>query len=274
MIDLSHQDKTVVFEKLKEALAEKNYAEVQFPITQKDFTEAAQSFFSFLELPQSEKETLHFTLHKDDRQGYGYVKRQRGVDDKDNKEFFHYNPAIAERLHTLSVLKRDETVDFLTHAHAIYEACTATAKDILGAFETEFPGIQERVVETNDTYMSASALRFLKYEPAGTGNFLAKGHYDRGTMTLALAESAPGLRIGKNAEALEAIAHTENTALFMPALLFSEITDERFTPAWHDVIQTSEDTYRKDAARWAIVFFADTKTTRTPSLEETHTPVA
>ena len=199
------------------------------------------------------------------------MRRQKGVEDKDNKEFFHYHPVLTEHFKNLPVLQDPTTVEFFSHAQTIYTACVQATNEILSAFEVEFPGIRKQLISP-DGAIGMSTIRFLKYEPAGSGNFLAKGHYDRGTMTLALAESAPGLRVGKTAEQLALVTHKENTALFMPALLFSDITDARFTPAWHDVVQTSENVYRTDAARWAIVFFADAQHTTTPTLKETHTP--
>jgi hypothetical protein len=59
----------------------------------------------------------------------------------------------------------------------------------------------------------------------------------------------------------------------MPALRFREFFDAPdFTPAWHDVVQESNDTYNNIVARWAIVFFADPSAQNRLSSIESHTP--
>jgi hypothetical protein len=68
------------------------------------------------------------------------------------------------------------------------------------------------------------------------------------------------------------VVHKDKTALFMPALRLHNVTDERFHPVWHDVVQSSTDTYSGETARWAIVFFADGESqTARPSTEEIFT---
>ena len=102
------------------------------------------------------------------------------------------------------------------------------------------------------------------------GDFLAKAHYDRGALTLALAESSPGLRLGENEEKLEEIVHKDRSLIFMPSLRFNKVTSKEFTPTWHDVIQKKSERVNSQVSRWAIVFFADIQSDIIPTYEEAH----
>ncbi len=264
------------FEKLTAELAEKTYAELPFNLTHQDLVEAAEKFFAYLSLPQEEKDRLHFYDRPENRQGLGYV-RKAGEEDEvsrtDYKEYFHYHPKLLTEFAGSELLTRPETAAFFEAAGRIHAEALAASKELFRTISLEHAGFYERFFPDTEEYIDFSALRFLKYEPSGQGNFLARAHYDRGCTTLALAESAPGLRIGKSAETLKEVVHKENVALFMPAYQLMEITDERFLPSWHDVVQSSNDVYRENAARWAIVFFADAPGVPVPSKEAAHTPV-
>ena len=143
----------------------------------------------------------------------------------------------------------------------------------LDEFEKEFPGLYARFI-VEDTHRRFY-LRFLKYDTKGKGRFLARAHFDRGGATLAIAESAPGLRIGRNNSEtgilhLEEVSHEEHSAIFFPSYHFPRLTGPEFEPAWHDVTQSSDDQYSEDTARWAIVFFADVYGLPLPSERATH----
>lgn len=264
------------FDELVAELAEKTYAELPFPMTHQDLVGVAETFFGYLGLPQEEKEKLHFYDRPENRQGLGYV-RKAGEEDEvsrtDFKEYFHYHPKLLKEFAGSELLLRPETAAFLEGAGKIYAEALAAKKELFRTISVEYPGFYERFFPETEEYIDFSALRFLKYEPSGQGNFLARAHYDRGCTTLALAESAPGLRIGKNEETLKEVVHKENVALFMPAYQLMEMTDKRFLPSWHDVVQSSNDVYRENAARWAIVFFVDAPGVPVPGKEASHTPV-
>lgn len=203
--------------------------------------------------------------------------RKVGAEDEvgrtDLKEYFHYHPKLLTIFAGNPVLERAETKAFLSVADRIYQEALLRSKELYRVMSVEFPDLYSQFIKEGEEHIEYSALRFLKYEAAGKGKFLARAHYDRGATTLAIAESAPGLRIGKNNETLKEVVHKDNVALFMPAFQLPAITDMRFRPAWHDVVQSSEDVYRDNAARWAIVFFADTADVPVPTKEESHTPL-
>ena len=261
------------FDALVAELAEKTYAEVPFNLSRAKLITAAERFFDYLSLPQEEKEALHFYDRPENRQGIGYV-RKAGEEDEvgrtDFKEYFHYHPKLLTEFEGNDVLKRPETIAYLEAAEEVHKEALKTSKNIFRIISVEFPDLYRRFFPRTEEYVEYAALRFLKYEPSGEGNFLARAHYDRGCATLALAESAPGLRIGKDETTLKEVEHKDNVALFMPAYQLPEVTDMRFRPSWHDVVQSSKDVYRKNAARWAIVFFADLEGTHVPTKEESH----
>jgi isopenicillin N synthase-like dioxygenase len=273
LMQMALKNEAHMYEALAKALEERAWAEVPFSLPRERLAEGARVFFRYLDIPQEEKEKLLFFDRPENRQGIGYVKRTSDRAYGDDKEFFHYHPKLLKEFAGNPLIERKETAEFLVIADEIYKEATNRMKDILHILETKYEGIYARMFPTTEDYIEYSALRFLKYEPGGVGSFLANAHYDRGCMTLALSESAPGLRIGKGAESLEEVVHKENTAVFMPAFQFRELTNGDFLPAWHDVVQKSEDLYRKDAARWAIVFFADTPDLRVPTRDECHTPL-
>lgn len=261
-------------EALVRELSEKAYVAVPFPLSREEFVRAAEAFFEFLTLPQETKNSLFFLRDSMDPQGteVGYV-RQAGAKDleygyKDFKEYFHYHPDAEERFKEAAE-QEPRLRAFMDAAGDIFARAEESVRAILAELGGEFPGLQEALVG-GDTL--GRALRFLKYDAAGKGRFLARAHYDRGACTLALAESAPGLRIGKDDASLTELVHKDRTAIFMPAFHFPELTGGKIPAAWHDVVQASEDTISEDAARWAIVYFVNAPGKQFPTSEQVHRP--
>ena len=256
-------------------LSSKAYVALPFPLSREELGEAAETFFEFLKLPQETKRSLFFLRDPKDPQGteVGYV-RTKGEKDaeygsKDFKEYFHYHPD-AEAHFKEAADQNPALRTFLDAAAEIFAAAEESVQGVLKELNTEFPGLYESFCDQN--LPLERALRFLKYDAAGKGKFLARAHFDRGGCTLALAESAPGLRIGKDDASLTEVVHKDRTALFMPGFHFPEMTDGRIPAAWHDVVQSSEDVLSTDAARWAIVYFVNAPGRRLPSSAEVHVP--
>lgn len=267
---------SVARETFMQELAEKTFASVPFGMSRRELEDAAAAFFRFLALPQEEKERLHFYDRPENRQGIGYVRKSGAEDEagkQDYKEFFHYHPKIEKEFANSPLVKREETAAFLATGKRVYAEALKGMKQVIEALEPESPGLWEQLFPETEEHIEYSALRFLKYEPSGEGNFLARAHYDRGCLTLAIAESAPGLRIGKNEASLKEVEHKEGAALFMPAYQLYSMTGNKVLPAWHDVVQSSDDVYAENAARWAIVLFADAPGAPVPTKIEAHTPV-
>ena len=256
----------------REKIKEKNFVELPFPISHSEFSKAADCFFEFLSLSYEAKQKFLLYIDPTDQESMvGYMKRQHKNGDYDEKEYFHYNRYAEVEFAKLAEETGPKASEFFKCARYIYGSAEFIIGRVIKAFDAEFPGMYEKFFPLNA--FPHFYLRFLKYNVMGEGNFLAGAHYDQGACTLALAESAPGLRIGRNEATLKDVEHKDGTVIFMPGLQFHLFTSEEFTPAWHDVVQKSEHTLNKEVARWAIVFFADpVRDKRQTKWEDRHRP--
>ena len=115
-------------------------------------------------------------------------------------------------------------------------------------------------------------LRFLKYDFPESKHKLARSHFDVGSCTLALAESGPGLRIGRNEDSLSLITHKNNTAVFFLSKNFESMLGKGsgLLPGWHDVIQMEKRLVGAPVQRWSIVAFMDVVGATGGTIEEMH----
>jgi len=257
-------------EQIRKEIKERNYAKILFNLSRKELYTAAVSFLEFLTLPSDFKNSFFAQYDPaDHRSEVGYQRKKKINGSNDDKEFFHYHYMVEECLKPVIDGADEKTKQFLHHARKIYKEAGGLVKNLLDLFEVEYPGITAQFYDDIDK--PRIFIRFLKYDAKGKGDFLARGHYDKGAFAIALSESAPGLRIGKNDKTIKEVEHEEHTTFFMPALYFSTLTDKEFTPAWHDVVQRSEDTFSDTVSRWAIVCFADAKGMDVPTEADTHT---
>ncbi|MBY0110855.1 hypothetical protein K2Y00_02520 [Patescibacteria group bacterium] len=256
-------------------LQERAHTARPFPLSREELSGAAGKFFEFLTLPQETKNSLFFIRNPNDPRGsdVGYMRTQGEKDEEyghyDYKEFFHYHPEFSVQF--ADAITREPKLKALTDAaHTIFTHAEESVRSVLQELEVTYPGLYASFVDPERPL--DRALRFLKYDAQGKGKFLARAHYDRGGCTLALAESAPGLRIGTNDATLTEIVHKDQTAIFMPGFHFPDLTAGEIPAAWHDVIQASEDTVSDDAARWAIVYFVHAYDRKAPTSEQVHAP--
>jgi len=251
------------------------YTARPFPLSRADLSGAAETFFEFLTLPEETKNALFFVRNPEDPRGsdVGYMRTQGEKDEEyghyDHKEFFHYHPEFREQFNE-AILQEPKLKALTDAAHTIFEHAEESVCSVLSELDATFPGLYTSFVDPARPL--DRALRFLKYDAQGKGKFLARAHYDRGGCTLALAESAPGLRIGTNDATLTEVVHQDQTAIFMPGFHFPDLTGGEIPAAWHDVIQSSEDTLSEDAARWAIVYFVHAYDRTAPTSEQVHAP--
>ncbi len=264
----------MTFQTVLNEIQQKNYAVVPIDLTTEELTCAAQLFLDFLTLPLEIKEQFFFKVDEEShRTNVGYTRRHTDRGNADNKEYFHYH-ALSQQKFSELMKKSDPRVrNFLTAAEVVFQKTSTAFSNFLTVLEEGVPGIHDTFFASHE--FPSFYLRFLKYDVRGLGTFLARGHYDTGAMTFALAESAPGLRIGKHDKDLQEVPlRASGTALFMPAMRCKDLHEglANFTPAWHDVIQKSEDTHSDDVARWAIVFFADPSPINRISTIDAHIP--
>ncbi len=264
----------MTFAYLLEELSKNAYLELPIDITRGECESAAETFLNFLSLPLEVKERYYFKVDEGShRTNVGYVRRHKDTGNADNKEYFHYHALSLEKFSGLMEADDERARHFLIAAENIFQKASAALRGLLSIFEEGVPGITATFFESHD--FPSLYLRFLKYDVKDAGDFLARGHYDTGAITLALAESAPGLRIGKNDKDIKEVPSRDSgSALFMPAMRLRDLSPALagVSPAWHDVVQKSADTYSDTVARWAIVFFADPSHINRLSTEEAHTP--
>jgi isopenicillin N synthase-like dioxygenase len=117
-----------------------------------------------------------------------------------------------------------------------------------------------------DTEEPHIVLRLVYYQAHPQQEILARPHFDAGSFTLAIAESAPGLRIGSKQENLELVPYDKNGMIFMlGANCGRMVPHEKLLPSWHDVIRLDNLT-----TRWELVAFIDGHSVESPSLHDTH----
>ena len=271
-LDTISMPNNLTYEKILSNIKEQNYVEVPFLMPKEKAEKAAKNFINFLTLPQELKNQFNVIADEADRgSDSGYVRREKAKG-YDNKEFFNYRK-ISEILLKDSILNNKDNVkvkNFFHSAQEIFNGAVKTMRQVIRVINMHHEGIYNKIFSKNPNRLLC--LRFVKYDPAGQDKFLAKAHYDRGSCALAIAESAPGLRVGKDEGTLKEVTRRGNTAIFMPGFTFAEdVSSDKFTPAWHDVVQKSDNMYNKNVARWAIVLFADVKTEGI-SYKDTHVP--
>lgn len=251
------------------SLQERFFVQVPFPLERKVLEEVIQAFFRFLEEPDEVKSHIDFSIAPLHRRGDVGFKHREAKDHiyDDNKDFFHFHPAIFE--YYQDFLEKNSVVqDFVLKAKPIWDLTYQVIGALLKTLEPDFPGIYNKVFKTKHPHI---VLRFLKYEWHNSGKYLAKPHYDAGSFTLAIAESCPGLRIGSYQDNLVTVEHKPETAIFMVASNVKKIIKtDKLLPGWHDVIQLDETKIGKSFARWAIVAFIDGHGVEALSRSETH----
>ena len=239
-------------------------------VTRARLEEVVQTFFTFLDLPEELKTPICRTMPGEDRIEIGYMRR-RATDDTDAEEkmYFHYHPDVETLFASAIHAAGEKTKDFLRAARAVWDTTIQISEDAVDEFETKWPGVKPRFFPLNAA--PHLVIRFLAYHARGAGNFLAKAHYDRGTFTIALGESAPGLRIG-TPEKLVPVEHHDNEVVIMPGTGFQADIDSGVVPAWHDVVQTKGAEITTNTARWAVVAFFDVADATYVPLSDTHLP--
>ncbi|OGY44276.1 MAG: hypothetical protein A2729_04210 [Candidatus Buchananbacteria bacterium RIFCSPHIGHO2_01_FULL_39_14] len=260
------------YSQIKSQMMAQRYASVHFPLSSVELAMAVDDFLAFTDISDTLKHQFtSIKINPDDRgSDVGYMKRQQIKGALDEKEIFHYNEYFPHLFANNPALENPIVDSFLSSAQKVYLSAKACMEEIICEFEPHFPGVYTSFFPQGQ--LPHLYLRFLKYSTQREDTFLAKGHYDRGACTLALAESGPGLRIGSTPLDLREVEHQDQTAFFFAGTQFAEIITQEFAAAWHDVVQKSEYKLNHMTARWAMVFFADQYNGRITTFEENHRP--
>jgi isopenicillin N synthase-like dioxygenase len=259
----------VTEETIFDALRKEPYVQVGFPIPRPQLEEAVTSFLEFLELPDSLKNHIDLKIAPLHRRGdIGFKHRDPNNDPyDDSKDFFHFHPLIFEKYKDF--LNVNPVIhNFMMQAKPIWDATYEIVQQIMKLIDRRFNGASAKIFDTDEVHI---LLRFLKYNWNISGKYLAKPHFDAGSFTLAIAESCPGLRIGRGPDDLKVIDHKEGHTIFMVSSNFKKILDtDDFSPGWHDVIQLDETQIDKPFSRWAIVAFIEGANVEALPRSETH----
>ena len=247
-----------------------HFARISHGISESEIQLAADTFLAFLALPDTTKRQLHFPARSHRASADGFTDKTL-VEQKDPKQFFHWSPSIASRKPcTYWTAKEPVVENFFQAASRIY-SLVETA--LLSVYSQFLPEYQERIFA--DGRLIDGILRFLCYAPRPQRAFCAQAHFDKGFSTLALADSAPGLRIGCcNAHPLTAVEHKAGYGIFMPAWMIFQASGGDIKPAWHDVVhEPGVQNVNSICARWSIVFFVNDPQTPFTSWDAVHTPL-
>lgn len=263
----------VSFAELQSAIDQKSYLEIPLTVSQTDIDKFVSDYFAFLALPEDEKQKFALDIKQDERdRGVDLGYRRRSVDagfGYDNKEFFHYNDQARENFSTVAN-QTPAAKALLKSADVIYRATLESMKGMVKILDQKYHGLYKKFFPTDS---GTCVLRILKYDRTSEGNFLAKGHYDRSSCTIAIAESAPGLRIGPDDQHLSEAIHQPGHGLFFPGISLGNYTNKELLPSWHDVVQKGDTAYNDETSRWAIVFFCSPNDPNYFDRTTVHTPI-
>lgn len=255
---------------LIDLLGRQHFARVGLDISKPELEKVAASFLAFLAMPDDIKRQLHFPARSHRASADGYTDKTT-VDRKDPKQFFHWSPWLGEQPVSKELASAHPTVgDFFSVASTLYLQIERT---LFSLFDQHLSAYRDLVFR--DQKLVDGILRFLCYSPRAEHSFGARAHFDKGFSTLAVADSAPGLRIGCcNQHELKAVNYREGKALFMPAWMLFEASGGEIKPAWHDVVHApGEANVNQICARWSIVFFINNPDKPFSSWDELHTPL-
>lgn len=235
---------------------------------------AVTAFFRFMELPEETKKRFSFKHGDEAAEGgmeVGYWTRSRAAGSPDNRGYFQYS-VLADETFRKTGADCPELITFLDTARTVYEAVLPTLREAVRLIDEVHPGIEQKTFDPGFGRALRIPLRFLGYPTTDPGDFLATGHYDKGAFTLAVAESAPGLRIGKTPDTVKEVVHEDGHGLFFPGIQLEHFTIPAFAPSWHDVMQKDQDAYKPKYARWAVVLFAGAWDGKPTAWADRHTP--
>lgn len=247
-----------------------------------DINNTMAAYLDFLNLEEAERKKLFHLDSEHPRTGEsGYVLKTADPSSQetdDNKHFFHVTPTLARHFSPTTLEGRNlaaESRRLIETGSEIYRSLGQAALTTYKDLEILFPLLSNIHFPRDGDWKHK--LRLVAYQ-GGTGQVLARGHYDKGTGTIAVAESHGGLRIGYGPEDLELIQRHRFDPIFFHGYGWHQLaemlgvdTDRR--AAWHDVIDTGERV-RKDVMRWAMIYFIDPAHIYLESTkEQTHTPI-
>lgn len=247
-----------------------------------DVQRSMQSFQYFLQLPLEQRVKIFHvdeTKPRTGRSGYSYkgTNSPDGSARQDNKHIFHMTQDLERYFEYPSVTHKlpMEARMFMAEATRMHHQIIETAGRTYEKLESDLPGIYD--IHFPYSGKNGNHTRFLAYE-APESQTLAAAHYDKGTGTIAVAESHGGLRVGYGPDDLTAVEREGFLPVFFPGYGYNQLAEMMGKTvgrraAWHDVIDT-EQRVSETVARWALIHFINPAYISLESTtEQTHTPI-
>jgi hypothetical protein len=224
-----------------------------------DLLQIIKTFIALTSLPDSERKQWQIDADNDNDPDDGLIERNGGPHDQ--KFFFHYKSM--ERI--LSSMKGTETYGrnkeqwdlFLSMLNELHKTLSLYMEEIISSFHYSYPqyGLKRKIQEHPEG--SRGVLRLLYYKPGHT--VTAKPHYDPSLFTFHVADSHPGLIVGKDNEKEGTVYKpSEGTILLFPGIKAELATNGLLQAAYHTAIA---DDITMQQGRWSIVFFYHCKMT-------------
>lgn len=259
------------------------YEPITVPFGEADVNVAMQLYLEFLQLPDDIKHKFHYLDKLNPRTSEaGYMRRRQDASDKptgdDNKHVFHYTPELWQAQRQIPWHEKPEVArQFIEASDQLYYQLARAVKDKMAERADEAPWLVGVHFPADGTLKHH--LRFLAYQQ-GKDGVLARGHYDKSTSTVAVAQSCGGLRIGEGEEDLTPVQRANFEPIIFDGYgwhqlneMLGQTTNRR--AAWHDAVESECDsTVDEEIMRWALIYFVNpAKIYLESTYEQTHTPI-
>lgn len=212
-----------------------------------------KTFIELTNLSPEERKEWEIDVEGNKDPDDGLIERNGGL--YDHKFFFHYKDMgrIIPFMENKESYKqnRNKWDYFLGILDDMHSSLSEDMYNLISTFNDMYPQhkIMKKVAKQN--HPMRGVLRLLYYKPGY--KVVAQPHYDQSLFTFHIADSHPGLIVGKeNEKTREVYVQDENTILVFPGMKAELVTDGLIPAAYHVAVG---DNITLTQGRWAIVFF-------------------
>ncbi len=249
---------TVDYTQSVKELLEQGLTTIPFP-AERIIPGTIRCFKRLLREPELYRSQWTFDLRKDvpldDQDGAddGYLRRNGELRKErydDLKSIIHYRWFLPHLLRVRGVEIREHEY-LLGYCRGIFTLAQRVAREFAAELDKALPGFRFEKRLAMLAAQEQSVLRIQSYDDtAGSKPIIGKGHTDLSLLTLHIADSRPGLRVGMDKTLVETIP---GRAVVFAGYKMEKFTQGRIKALWHEV--TDEPTYDV-GERWSMVFFA------------------
>lgn len=242
-----------------------------------EIDQATQAFLAYLTLPEIDRCAIQLFDESRPRTGHhGYARKT-----SDDKHIFHMTQQLYREFEWTRWGLPQEARTFLTTAHELYEAMMPAVEAKYEELGEEIPYIRQMHFPSDGTL--AHHLRFLGY-CEGDAQTVARPHYDKGSGTVAITRSRPGLQLGFGSEDLAPVDLGETGSIFFPGFGWHQIAEmmdvvPNRRAGWHQVdnvepLSSEVHVDEAELTHTALVLFLDPAHLYLESTkEQTHRPI-